>query len=139
VRCGATDDLEIDHIHGDGAELGNLQVLCKACNGDKARALFKPATAPGHREAVAALWRRILASKPARVVDDVERWQAVWRKLQLPKPSCEMCGRRVPLLDGMCEPCAEEHAEARAEYEWEQTPEGAEHAAYMAELMARND
>lgn len=111
VRCGATEELEIDHVHGDAAELSNLQVLCKTCNGDKARALFMPATAPGHREAVAALWRRILAPVPARVVDDVERWQTVWRKLQPPKPSCEGCGKRVPLVDGLCEPCAEARAE----------------------------
>ena len=34
--CGSTESLQIDHIHpvaeGGGPYLGNLQVLCKACN-----------------------------------------------------------------------------------------------------------
>ena len=36
ATCGSTEGLQIDHIHpvanGGGPYLGNLQVLCKACN-----------------------------------------------------------------------------------------------------------
>ena len=39
LRCGTTESLEIDHIksrfHGGGHEEGNLQTLCKTCNGWK--------------------------------------------------------------------------------------------------------
>lgn len=39
VRCGATDDLALDHIHpfskGGPDTVANLQVLCRSCNSKK--------------------------------------------------------------------------------------------------------
>lgn len=38
-RCGAEDDLSIDHVHpvskGGGDDLANLQTLCRGCNARK--------------------------------------------------------------------------------------------------------
>lgn len=49
VECGASEDLEIDHIravaHGGGNEETNLQVLCRPCNRQKG-----PFRRPARRE-----------------------------------------------------------------------------------------
>ncbi|GIH02915.1 hypothetical protein Rhe02_09820 [Rhizocola hellebori] len=79
--CGNPGE-EIDHIHGDSADLANLQLLCAPCHHRKTEQRMVPAGAE-QKSYIAALQRsRVAPQSPLLLCDDHERWSTIERTLR---------------------------------------------------------
>lgn len=78
VRCGEPG-IEIDHIDGPTAVLGNLQLLCVACHRVKTDAAIVPAILTDDQVALVDLVaKRVISSMPLLPCDDSD-WAKTWR------------------------------------------------------------
>jgi 5-methylcytosine-specific restriction endonuclease McrA len=87
VLCGATDNLEIDHIDGSSDDLSNLQVLCNACHTEKSLSSIELVDEKHpYFEFVNAMAKylnqRVMSKKPLLLVDDHEVWCKTWKQVK---------------------------------------------------------
>lgn len=74
--CGEPG-VDIDHIDGPSADLGNLRLLCKGCHEMVTRSHLVPIVDETDAAQHEALWRRIRAAEAERPSDDAD-WPSKW-------------------------------------------------------------
>lgn len=80
--CGAPGE-EIDHIDGNSADLGNLQLLCAACHHDKTAQRMSPASVEQRRYLAILQGSRVVPPAPLLLCDDHTQWATVERDLRM--------------------------------------------------------
>ena len=85
-KCKKTGS-EIDHINGDSADMGNLQLLCHSCHKEKTKLniakLFPEDERYSEVEKIRdKLWFRVDATSPERACDDSEHWDEIRKQIE---------------------------------------------------------
>jgi hypothetical protein len=92
--CGAPGE-EIDHVEGDSAGMGNLQLLCRTCHHAKTASRMLPATEEQRQTIRELMESRVQPDRPVLLCDDQDAWREVWQRLKKE--------RRNRLLDELAE------------------------------------
>jgi hypothetical protein len=79
-ECGGPG-VEVDHIHDDASVLDNLQLLCLDCHHAKTEERLVPSDGATARFLGEPERIRVRPAVPARLWDDQNQWQVMWREL----------------------------------------------------------